>query len=65
MFGFALLAACRPAHDDGLNEWSSIPPVSVTMQAFRRPPAVSVVPLLGDELPSEAFELRRAWSTRR
>jgi len=27
------------------------------MQAFRLPPAVSVVPLLGDELPSEAFEL--------
>jgi hypothetical protein len=27
------------------------------MQAFRLPPAVSVAPLLGDELPSEAFEL--------
>ena len=57
MFGFALFAAWRPAHDDWLNEWSSTPPVSSTMQAFRLPPAVSVVPLLGDELPSEAFEL--------
>ena len=56
MFGFALFAACRPPHDDWLNEWSSTPPTSSTMQAFRLPPAAAVSWLLGDELPSEAFE---------
>jgi hypothetical protein len=33
MFGFVLFAACRPAHDDWLNDLSSTPPVSSTMQA--------------------------------
>ena len=54
MFGFALLAACRPAHDDWLNEWSSTPPVSSTMQAFRLP--LAAADELGDEAPSEALE---------
>jgi hypothetical protein len=39
MFGFALLASCSPCHDDWLNEWSSTPPVSRTMQALIAPPA--------------------------
>src|SRR4029079_1851023 len=37
MFGFALLAACMPAHEDWLNEWSSTPPMSRTMHALRLP----------------------------
>jgi hypothetical protein len=32
MLGFAVEAACMPAHDEALNERSLIPPVSVTMQ---------------------------------
>ncbi len=56
MFGLALFAAWRPPHDDWLNEWSSTPPTSSTMQAFRLPPAAA----LGDELPSEAVELESA-----
>ena len=48
MLGFALLAAWRPAHDDWLNEWSSTPPVSSTMQALRLPVAALELPeLLG------------------
>jgi hypothetical protein len=39
MFGLALLASCRPCHDDWLNEWSSTPPVSRTMHALIAPPA--------------------------
>ena len=34
MFGFALAAVCMPAHDDWLNDLSSTPPVSSTMQAL-------------------------------
>src|SRR4029077_5243506 len=41
MFGLALLAACRPPHDDWLNEWSSTPPTSSTMHALRLPPAAA------------------------
>ena len=33
MLGLALLAACMPAQEDWLNEWSSTPPVSRTMHA--------------------------------
>src|SRR5689334_16008383 len=43
MFGFSLFAACRPAHDDWLNEWSSTPPVSRTMHALRLPVAAAEV----------------------
>jgi len=32
MLEFAAAAACMPAHDEALNDLSSIPPVSVTMQ---------------------------------
>src|SRR5690242_6206397 len=35
MFGFAWLAAVRPAYDDWLNERSSTPPTSRTMQALK------------------------------
>src|SRR3954447_10179175 len=47
MFGLALCAASRPAHEDWLKEWSSTPPVSSTMQAFRLPPAADVPELVG------------------
>src|SRR3954447_4701945 len=40
MSEFAWLAACRPAQDDWLNEWSSTPPVPSTMQALRLPVVV-------------------------
>jgi hypothetical protein len=39
MFALALLASWRPCHDDWLNEWSSTPPVSSTMQALTGPAA--------------------------
>jgi hypothetical protein len=32
MLGSAAAAACMPFHDDSLNDRSSMPPVSVTMQ---------------------------------
>src|SRR5690348_3977523 len=32
MFGLAWAAACMPDHDEALNDRSSMPPVSVTMQ---------------------------------
>src|SRR3954449_3544407 len=57
MFGFALLAAWRPPHEDWLNEWSSTPPTSRTMQALRLPPAVVVSWLLGDDAVSVALGL--------
>src|SRR5947209_18113796 len=45
MFELALAAACMPAHDEALNDRSSMPPVSVTMQ-----PRV-LVPVAAAELP--------------
>jgi hypothetical protein len=41
MFEFAELASWSPCHDDWLNEWSSTPPVSRTMQALIGPPAAA------------------------
>lgn len=43
MFGFAFAAACMPAYDVWLNDLSSIPPVSSTMQASRVLPLACVV----------------------
>src|SRR5581483_7190862 len=37
MFGLVLLASCRPCHDDWLNDRSSTPPVSSTMQRLAEP----------------------------
>ena len=44
MFGLALLAAVNPAYDDWLNERSSTPPVSSTMQAVNFLPAAVADP---------------------
>src|SRR5690242_8247612 len=45
MFEFALLASWKPAHDDWLNDRSSTPPVSSTMQALKAwPEALAVLP---------------------
>ena len=49
MFGFALFAACIPAHDDWLNDLSSTPPVSSTMHALSFLP--EAVPVAAVELP--------------
>src|SRR5665811_1289799 len=46
MLGFALLAAVKPAYDDWLNERSSTPPVSSTMQALNVLPAAVVAAVL-------------------
>ena len=57
MLGLADAAACMPAHDEALNDLSSSPPVSVTMQPRVLLPvaaAVVVEPVLGDEVPDEA-----------
>src|SRR5580658_6980167 len=43
MLGLAAAAACMPAHDEALNDLSSMPPVSVTMQP-RNLPVVDVEP---------------------
>lgn len=51
MFGFALLASCRPCHEDWLNERSSTPPVSSTMHSFAEPVDAAV------GLPDAALEL--------
>src|SRR6478735_5200060 len=48
MFGLALAAFCMPSHDDWLNDLSSTPPVSRTMQAS------TVLPAVADEVPLEA-----------
>src|SRR6185437_4501454 len=62
MFGFALLAAVKPAYDDWLNERSSTPPVSRTMQALNflpaevveDPPELELVGLLPHAAASDA-----------
>ncbi len=48
MFGFAWCAACMPAHDDWLKEWSSTPPMSSTMHALRLPPEDTELELDGE-----------------
>src|SRR5664280_1600377 len=51
ILGLILFAACRPAHEDWLNERSSTPPVSSTMHALKAVPAALLEPaLLGDAL---------------
>ena len=40
----ALWAACMPAHDEALNDRSSMPPVSVTMHPRVLAPAAAEVP---------------------
>ena len=44
MFGFAWAAACMPAQDDWLNDLSSTPPVSSTMQALNAVPLGALLP---------------------
>src|SRR6185312_5100831 len=45
MFGLAWLAPVRPAYDDWLNERSSTPPTSSTMQALKAlPPPLAEPP---------------------
>src|SRR5664280_1413036 len=44
ILGLILFAACRPAHEDWLNERSSTPPVSSTMHALNAVPAAEVAP---------------------
>ena len=46
--GSADWASCMPCHDDALNERSSMPPVSVTMQ-----PLKLAVDALADALPDD------------
>src|SRR5664280_2611760 len=51
ILGLILFAACRPAHEDWLNDRSSTPPVSSTMHALNAVPAALLEPaLLGDAL---------------
>src|SRR3954447_10154296 len=45
MFGFFLFAAFMPAYELSLNEWSSTPPVSSTMQALKAAPEAELLPL--------------------
>src|ERR1035438_9250107 len=68
MLGLAAAAACMPCHDEALNDRSSMPPVSVTMQP-RNLPAVDaeLEPLLGvedDELPGDDVLLPHAAASR-
>jgi len=46
----ALAAACMPAHAEALNDLSSIPPVSVTMQPRNLPVVAAELPELAGEL---------------
>src|SRR5262249_12601700 len=50
----ALAAACMPAHAEALNDLSSMPPVSVTMQPRNLPVAAAVVPELAVGLVAPA-----------
>ena len=61
MFGLAWCAAWRPAHDDWLNEWSSTPPVSSTMQALNAwpPPPLEAEGVF--VLPLPAFGVAGFW----
>src|SRR5215468_1872035 len=57
----AFAAACMPAHAEALNDLSSIPPVSVTMQPVVLPAAAAVPPalvgVLGELAPPDGAEL--------
>src|SRR5215472_5662176 len=54
----ALAAACMPAHAEALNDLSSMPPVSVTMQPRNLPVAAAVVPevAVGLDAPAAGAE---------
>src|SRR5215470_14731681 len=58
----ALAAACMPAHAEALNDLSSIPPVSVTMQPRVLPAAAAPLPepaagALDEVAPADGAEL--------
>src|SRR5215469_7888356 len=52
----AAAASCMPSQADWLNDLSLMPPVSVTMQASRLPPAAADV-AAGAEVAAELLEL--------
>src|SRR6266571_476177 len=68
MLESACCAACRPSHDDWLNDLSSRPPVSVTMQAekalapvdFEPPPPPPPLPALAHAAVTSASTLSAA-----
>src|SRR6516162_3856071 len=55
----ALAATCMPAHAEALNDLSSMPPVSVTMQPRNLPAAAAVVPevAVGLDAPAAGAEV--------
>src|SRR5262249_3181792 len=55
-FELAAAACCMPSQADWLNDLSLMPPVSVTMQASRLPPAAADV-AAGAEVAAELLEL--------
>jgi len=62
MFLPAAAAACMPAHDEALNDLSSMPPVSVTMQPRNLPAVAAELPepdagALDELLPADGAEL--------
>jgi hypothetical protein len=54
---FACWAACMPAHDEALNDRSSMPPVSVTIQPRVLPLAAAELPEPADALAAELPEV--------